>query len=182
MKIISRFDGRTLYEDDASTMLASLLAAIKAKANLRGSNLRGSNLRGSNLSYSNLSYSNLRGSNLRGSNLSYSNLSYSNLSGSDLSGSDLSGSDLSGSNLRGSDLRGKPILNIVQVSGIGSERRTTVAIITARTCEITCGCFRGTLDEWRTRIEATHAAAPTFLAQYRAAVAFVEACAAAARS
>ena len=105
----------------------------------------------------------------------------------DLSGSDLSGSDLRYSNLRGCDLRysnlsGKPILDIVQIGGIGSARRSTAAVILADACEITCGCFRGTLDEWRAKIEQTHAESPKYLAQYRAAVAFVEACAMAARA
>jgi hypothetical protein len=46
MKIVSRFDGRTLYECDAETMLETLHAAVKAKADLSGADLSGADLRG----------------------------------------------------------------------------------------------------------------------------------------
>ena len=61
-RIISRFDGRTLYECEADSLLEALQKAVAD---------------GSDLSYSDLSYSNLSGSDLR-----YSDLSGSNLSGS----------------------------------------------------------------------------------------------------
>ena len=146
MKIVSRFDGRTLYECAAETMLETLQAAVKS-----------------------------------GADLSRANLSGADLSGADLSGADLSRADLYGASLSVANLYGKQILDIVQVSGIGSERRSTVCVITADSADVTCGCFRGTLDEWRAKIEKTHAGNPKYLTQYRAAVAFVEACVAAAR-
>ena len=63
-EIKHRHTGKIIFECDADSIKLTLLAAIKAKCNLRGSDLRGSDLRGSNLSGSDLSDSDLRGSNL----------------------------------------------------------------------------------------------------------------------
>ena len=116
-----------------------------------------------------------------GSYLSGADLSRSDLSGADLSGAELSGSDLSRSNLSGADLSGKPILRIIQCSGIGSEKRCTVAIVLADSIDIKCGCYRGTLPEFQAKIELTHANHPQYLAEYRAAVAWIQSCADACR-
>jgi hypothetical protein len=98
-EIKHRWTGEVLFALECDSFKLCVEAAVKARANLRGSDL----------SYSDLSYSDLRGSDLRDSNLSYSNLSGSDLRGSDLRGSDLSGSNLRGSYLRGSYLRGSDL-------------------------------------------------------------------------
>jgi len=54
MKITCRFDGRTLYECEAATMLAALQQAVKSGADLCGADLCGANLRGAYLCRANL--------------------------------------------------------------------------------------------------------------------------------
>jgi len=54
MKITCRFDGRTLYECEADTMLAALQQAVKSGADLCGADLCGANLRGAYLCRANL--------------------------------------------------------------------------------------------------------------------------------
>ena len=120
-KIVSRYDGRTLYKCEAESLLEALQAAVK----------------------------------------SYATLSFANL--------------------YNAKLNGKSILDIIQLSGIGSARRCTTAIILADSIDVTCGCFHGDLPAFVAQIEKTHAGNPKYLAQYRAAVAMIEACAAAVR-
>jgi hypothetical protein len=93
-----------------------------------------------------------------------------------MAGANLSRANLYGADLSRANLYGKPILDIVSVSGIGSCRRSTAAVIMEDVVEITCGCFRGSIEAWVEQIERTHANSPKFLAQYRAAVAFVRVC------
>jgi hypothetical protein len=81
MKITCRFDGRTLYECEADTMLATLQQAVNEGANLYGADLSGADLSDAYLRGANLYGAYLRGAYLRGA---------------DLSGADLSGADLSG--------------------------------------------------------------------------------------
>ena len=180
-QIKSRFDDRVLYECEADSLLEALQAAVKAGANLTRANLYEANLTRANLDEANLTRANLYGANLYGANLTRANLDGANLDGANLYGANLDGANLDGANLDGANLYGKLILDIIQVSGIGSAHRTTAAIILADAVQITCGCFRGTIDEWKAKIESTHADNPKYLAQYRAAVAFVEACVTTAR-
>ena len=151
IQIKSRYGGRLLYECEAESMLSALQKAVMAGADLSKANLCGADL----------SRANLYGA----------NLSKANLSEADLSKADLSGADLSRANLCG-----KPILDIVSVSGIGSCRRSTAAVIMEDVVEITCGCFQGSIEAWVEQIERTRANSPKFLAQYRAAVAFFRVC------
>ena len=69
MKITCRFDGRTLYECEADTMLAALQQAVKEGANLRGAVLYGATLRGATLRGANLRGADLYGADLSGANL-----------------------------------------------------------------------------------------------------------------
>jgi uncharacterized protein YjbI with pentapeptide repeats len=107
--------------------------------------------------------------------------SRANLARAYLARANLAGAYLARANLAGAYLAGKPILDIVQVAGTGSERRFTTAIITCDSVHVTCGCFRGSLDEFIAEIESTHAYNPKYLAQYRAAVEFIETCVTEAR-
>jgi len=114
------------------------------------------NLREANLSGADLSGADLRGANLREANLREANLS---------------GANLSEANLREADL---PIgLRIISVSGVGSTRRMTT--YRADTDEVWCGCFKGTLSEFASKIEETHKDNPVHLSDYRAVVAMFEA-------
>jgi hypothetical protein len=160
-EIKSWFDGRLLYEAEAESLREALESAVKNGANLDGANLDGDNLYGANLYGANLTRANLTRANLDGANLTRANLTRANLYGA---------------NLDGANLDGKTILDIVQVSGIGSCRRITVAVILADAVKITCGCFRGSLEQWSAEIEKTHANNAKYLAQYRAAAVFIAAC------
>jgi hypothetical protein len=209
--IKSRFDGRILYECEADSLLLAVQQAVKSGANLSGADLSGANLSGADLSGAYLSDADLSGANLSGANLSGADLSGADLSGADLSradlsradlsGADLSGANLSGANLSGAylsgadlsradlsgadlsraDLSGKPIIRILQCAGIGSKQRCTVAIVSADSIDIRCGCFHGSLPEFAAKIESSHANNPQYLAEYRAAVAWIQSCADACR-
>ena len=62
-KIVSRFDGRIIYECEAETLLLALQQAVRSGANLSGANLYCVDLSGANLSGANLSGANLSGAN-----------------------------------------------------------------------------------------------------------------------
>lgn len=135
----------------------AVLAALKARSDLRwsdlsgcdlsGCDLSGSDLRGSALRGSNLSGSDLRGSNLRGSDLSGSNLSWSDLRGSNLSGCDLSGCDLSGADLGGLKL-------IARASRADHEFIMWSSVLGGHI--IRAGCRTFTLTEFRAHVAAEY--------------------------
>ena len=145
-KITSRFDGITLYECEADSLLDALQKAVNARANLTRANLTGANLTGANLY-----------------------------------GAYLYGAYLYGANLTRANLDGKEALSIIQLAGIGSERRSTVAIILEDEIDIQCGCFTGSLDDFRLAIEKTHESNERYLTEYRAAIRWIESCATACR-
>ena len=97
-------------------------------------------------------------------------------------GSRPTGSRPTGSQPTGSqpmaDLQGakdgiKEILNIIQCSGIGPQRRITTAIIFDDEIKIICGCFVGSLAQFDDRIKLTHANNPKHLAGYNATVVWI---------
>ena len=116
-----------------------------------------------------------------GANLYGANLYGANLDGANLTRANLDGANLDGANLYKANLDGQPILNIVQVSGIGSCRRLTAAIILKNQIYIQCGCFNGNLADFSARIEAVHAQNPQFLAEYHATINWIQSCADAVR-
>ena len=64
MKILSRWDANTiLWEGEAGTLGAAVIAALKSGANLRDADLGDADLRGANLGDANLYGANLRGAN-----------------------------------------------------------------------------------------------------------------------
>lgn len=93
------------------------------------------------------------------------NLRYTDLSGIDLSGTDLRAADLSGANLIGADLSGAK-LNWTKTQGLKGQRVIAVQVDTSRPNNIisywvdlgvwTTGCFQGTLEELKEKIEETH--------------------------
>ena len=114
-------------------------------------------------------------------NLDGADLTRANLTGANLTRANLDGADLYGANLYGANLYGKEVLNIIQLAGIGSERRSTVAIILEDEIAIQCGCFTGSLDDFRLAIEETHKSNERYLTEYRAAIRWIESCATACR-
>jgi hypothetical protein len=64
-EIKNRFTGATIYQDEAESFSALILAAIKAKANLQSADLRYADLQSANLRSADLRYANLQSANLR---------------------------------------------------------------------------------------------------------------------
>lgn len=93
------------------------------------------------------------------------NLRYADLSGIDLSCTDLRGADLSGANLIGADLSGAR-LNWIKTQYLKGKKVIAVQVDTSRPNNIisywvdlevwTTGCFQGSLDELKEKIEETH--------------------------
>jgi hypothetical protein len=109
-EIKNRFTGATIYQDEAESFSALILAAIKAKANLLYANLQYANLQYADLQYADLrsadlQYANLRYANLRYANLQSANLQYANLQSANLQYADLQYADLQSANLQYADLQ-----------------------------------------------------------------------------
>ncbi|MNW38919.1 Serine/threonine-protein kinase B [compost metagenome] len=132
------------------------------RANLRDANLSDANLRGANLSDANLSDANLYGANLRGANLS---------------GANLRGANLSGANLRGANLWGTFVERVygqhfATIGNIGS--RNAVTIYHVDLDRVFCGCFRGTLDEFKTKVAKSYPEGHEHRVEYDIAITFFE--------
>ncbi len=107
---------------------------------------------------------------LGGAYLGGANLRDANLGGANLRGAYLGGAYLGGAYLGGA-------YHLISFSGIGSARRNTSYWLEAD--KVWCGCFNGTLEEFRDQVEETHEENPQYLAEYRAGIAFLAACIAA---
>ena len=81
MKILNRFSGAVIFEDESVSVLFTLYAARKSGANLIDANLRGANLIVADFSGANLIDANLIDANLRGADFSGANLIDANLEG-----------------------------------------------------------------------------------------------------
>lgn len=113
-----------------------------------------------NLEDADLSYTDLRYENLSGADLRYANLMGVDLSYADLAGTDLIKTDLTGANLIGADLR------YTLTEGMKGKSVISVQVDTSRPNNIfsywvdlgvwTTGCFQGTLEELKEKIEETH--------------------------
>ena len=161
-------------------------------ANLRSVNLSYAKLRNSNLRYADLRYSDLRYSNLRYSYLRYADLTNANLEGADLIGTDLrnanlinadlslanlSYADLSYANLYEADLSKtefyptnlyKTKSNFVGVENIGSRNDTTHYFYNDN--RIICGCFDGTMEEFKNKVKETYEESSKEYKQYMIAI------------
>lgn len=102
------------------------------------------------LSYGDLSDADLSDANLSDANLSGANLIYADLSGTDLSGADLSGAKLNWAKTQG--LKGQRVI-AVQVD---TSRRNNIISYWVDLGIWTTGCFQGTLEELKEKIEETH--------------------------
>jgi uncharacterized protein YjbI with pentapeptide repeats len=78
-EILNRYNGSTIYKDEAESFSALVRAAILAHANLRSANLRSANLQ-----YADLQYADLQSANLRSANLQYADLRSANLRSANL--------------------------------------------------------------------------------------------------
>ena len=118
--------------------------------NLRGANLSNANLNGANLNGADLNDTNLSSANLFNANLSRSHLVNTNLSGADLRNVNLKEVNLWSTNLESAKLDQE----FIQVAGLGSERRMTTYLFSDDL--IFCGCFKGTLKEFKKRVKKTY--------------------------
>ena len=152
IKIESIF-GKLLFEHEAedNTIKKTLEEAVKNDAYLVGANLGGADLRGANLGDADL-----RGANLRGANLVGANLGGADLGGADLRGANLGDANLVGANLVGEWGKLENVSNVLMVGPIGSRNGYTTIYHTDKGVFVSCGCFRGTLDEFAKKVEETH--------------------------
>jgi hypothetical protein len=98
-----------------------------------------------------------------GANLSWANLSGANLSWANLSGANLSWANLSGANL---DKR------YIQVACIGSAKRMTTYCFDDDI--IWCGCFQGSLAEFESQVNKSHANNERYLKEYSGFINYVK--------
>lgn len=87
-------------------------------------------------------------------------LSCANLSSADLRSASLSCANLSSANLSSA----KTDHRYISVSGIGSEKRLTIYDLTED--KIFCGCFVGTLEQFKNRVMKTHKEKKQYLSEY----------------
>ena len=182
---------------------ADLYGADLRGADLRGANLRRANLRSANLRSANLGDADLYGADLRGANLYGANLRSADLYGANLYGADLRGVDLRGANLRSADLRsanlrsadlygadlygaylyGADLGDAGKLTGdrpyfavgpIGSRQDVLAAFLTEKGVFLRAGCFFGTVEASRDKLQGEHGD-NIHAVEYRAALVLVEA-------
>ncbi|MEG1580891.1 MAG: pentapeptide repeat-containing protein [Bacteroidaceae bacterium] len=187
-----------------NSIKATLEKAVSEKVSLEGADLKGislinANMRGANLRFADLSNTDLRKADFSYSSLKSAKLSYSDLSNADLSNADLSNADLSNTNIKGTDFsksnlwgtnfhlanslrkaaisfadlsRAKTDKRYLQISCIGSEKRTTTYCFEDDL--ILCGCFKGTLNEFKKRVLIIHKENSQYLKEYLGAIAYIK--------
>ena len=165
IQITALFSGSVLFEHEAenNTVYLTLVAAVKARANLANANLGGAylaraNLGGANLARANLDGANLANASLAGANLANAYLANAYLGGANLGGANLGGANLANANLGGAYLGGAylaranlgganldgEVLNKAPISLINLQWSI---LITGQYMRI--GCQRHTHEEWR---------------------------------
>ena len=150
-----------------------------SKINLRSANLSSANLSWANLSSANLSSVDLRSADLRSANLRSANLSSVDLRWANLSSANLSWANLSSADLRSADLSWASTINVRNLRVIScqlntSDQNRNIAYYPDFNL-ITAGCFSGTLDELKERVEEVHKKNnPTIYAKYQAVFTFIE--------
>ena len=182
IEIKSRFSLEVLFSHDCedNSVAVTLAAAINAKANLYGANLgdanlgyanlyganlrsadlRSADLRSANLYGANLGDANLYGANLGGANLYAANLGGANLYGANLGGANLYAANLGGANLYAANLGGAGKLTgdrpYFAVGPIGSRQDVLAAFLTEKGVYLRAGCFFGTVEQFRAKLEGEH--------------------------
>ena len=172
IEIKSRFSLEVLFshECEDNSVAITLAAAINAKTNLYGADLRSANLYGADLRSANLygadlRSANLRSADLRSANLCGADLRSANLYGADLYGADLRSADLRSANLCGADLYGANLGDAGRLVGrrpyfsigpIGSREDVLAAFLTERGVFLRAGCFFGTVDQFREKLQDEH--------------------------
>ena len=191
------------HECEDNSVAITLAAAINAKANLRsadlrsadlrsadlyGANLYGANLRSADLRSADLYGANLYGANLRSADLRSANLRSADLRSANLRSADLRSADLYGANLYGADLYGANLYGanlgesgkltgdrpFFQVGPIGSRQDVLAAFLTEKGVFLRAGCFFGTVEEFKGKLQDEHGD-NAHAVEYRAALVLIEA-------
>jgi len=101
-----------------------------------------------------------------------------NLYGADLRGANLRGANLYGANLRGADLGESGKLTgdrpFFQVGPIGSRQDVLAAFLTEKGVFLRAGCFFGTVEEFKGKLQDKHGD-NLHAVEYRAALVLIEA-------
>jgi hypothetical protein len=160
IEIKSRFSLQILFshECEDNSVAITLAAAINAKANLYGADLRSANLYGADL----------RSANLYGADLGGANLGGANLGGANLGGANLGGANLGESGKLTGD---RPFF---QVGPIGSRQDVLAAFQTEKGVFLRAGCFFGTVEEFKGKLQDEHGD-NAHAVEYRAALVLIEA-------
>ena len=190
IEIKSSFSLEVLFshECENNSVAITLAAAINAKANLRSANLRSADLRSADLRSANLYGADLRSADLRsanlcsadlyGANLRSANLCSADLYGADLRSAYLYGADLCSANLYGANLGDAGKLTgdrpYFAVGPIGSRQDVLAAFLTDKGVFLRTGCFFGTVEQFREKLEGEHRD-NVHGNEYRAALVLVEA-------
>lgn len=168
----------------------------RMKADLEGANLRGldlinvdlsyadltnANLSGANLSYANLGRAHFKNANLEGVNLGCSklikadlrcaNLNKAKLNRTNLRGANLKEANLSNTELYGANFR-YAICDVISIGNIGSRRDTTYYFY--KDDRVICGCFDGTMSEFKNKIKDTYEKNDKHYKEYILAVEYLE--------
>ena len=171
------WDEPLVYE--ANSLVEAVRQAIENKDDLSHADLGRADLADANLSYANLSHADLGRADLSNANLRHADLYYADLAGADLTGANLSYANLQRASLIGAKVQDKtlwgkrPFLSIGQC---GSADRTTLAFFFEDGSEpfIMCGCFKGGLQEFKTKVKETHAGS-FYEVEYNAMVNYIKA-------
>ena len=128
------------YEKENNTIKDTLIEAVKRGAYLGDANLRGAYLGGANLRGANLGGADLRGAYLGGANLRGAYFGDANLGGANLG----EWGKLSCSS------------DVLVVGYIGSRDGYTTIFHTDKGTYVQCGCFKGSIEEFETKVKQTH--------------------------
>lgn len=141
---------------------ADLSGADLSDANLRGadlsfSDIRGAILNGADISRADLYMSDIRGANLRCSDIRCANLSCADIRYANIRGADIRYANLSGAHFEDACLEDWGILQDMLIIGcIGSRNDYTIAYKTDKGIFVQCGCFEGTIEEFKVKVKETH--------------------------
>ncbi len=158
---------------------ADLRWADLSSADLRWADLSSANLRWADLSSADLRSADLNSADLSSADLRSADLSSANLRWADLNSADLRSADLNSADLRSADLRWASTINVRNLRVIScqlntSDQNRSIAYYPDLNL-ITAGCFFGTLDELKERVEEVHKKDnPSIYAKYQAVFTFIE--------
>lgn len=173
---------------DANLTGANLIGANLAHANLRYADLAYANLIGANFRYANLTGADLTGANLMGANLIGANLidaklietdlTDANLTVADLIDTNLAHADLTDANLTGADIQNTIFSNVIGKTIISIQLNTSVENRVINYIPeidiVSAGCFHGTLEELKTRVQEVYSYDEKIRKRYEKAIELIE--------